>query len=44
VAEYPRAISVGIALLDPIVNQLPRRGEKAAAMEISLNVIEKRSP
>ena len=33
VAEYPRAISIGVALLDPIVNQLPRRGEKAAAME-----------
>ncbi len=33
VAEYPRAVSVGIALLDPIVNQLPRRGEKTAAME-----------
>ena len=31
VAEYPRAISIGIRLLDPIVDLLPRRDEKAAA-------------
>jgi epoxyqueuosine reductase len=33
VADYPRAISIGIALLHPIVDQLPRRAEKAVAVE-----------
>lgn len=33
VAGYPRAISIGIALLHPIVDQLPRRAEKAVAVE-----------
>jgi epoxyqueuosine reductase QueG len=32
VAGYPRAISVGIALLGPIVDQLPQRLEKAVAV------------
>ena len=32
-AQYPKAISIGIALLNPIVDQLPGRGEKAVAME-----------
>ena len=33
IAAYPRAISVGIALLNPIVDQLPRRAERAVAIE-----------
>lgn len=33
VAQYPRAISMGISLLDPMVDQLPRRSEKTVAME-----------
>ena len=32
VARYPRAISLGIALLNPIVDQLPRRAERAVAV------------
>jgi hypothetical protein len=32
-AQYPKAISIGIALLNPIVDQLPGRSEKAVAME-----------
>ncbi|UCE59476.1 MAG: epoxyqueuosine reductase [Phycisphaerales bacterium] len=32
IAEYPRAVSLGIALLNPIVDQLPRQAERAAAM------------
>jgi len=32
VAGYPRAISIGIALLHPIVNQLPQRAERAMAI------------
>jgi epoxyqueuosine reductase QueG len=32
IAEYPRAISVGIALLDSVVDQLPRRTELAVAL------------
>jgi epoxyqueuosine reductase len=32
-AEYPRAVSIGIALLHPIVDQLPNRAEKAIAIE-----------
>jgi epoxyqueuosine reductase QueG len=32
-ALYPRAISIGIALLNPIVDRLPERSEKAVAME-----------
>jgi epoxyqueuosine reductase len=33
IAEYPKAISVGITLLDSIVDQLPKRAEKAIAIE-----------
>jgi epoxyqueuosine reductase len=33
IAEYPKAISVGVTLLDSIVNQLPIRAEKAIAIE-----------
>ncbi len=33
VAGYPRAISIGIELLHPIVDQLPRRALKAVAVE-----------
>jgi len=32
IAEYPRAISIGIALSHSIVNQLPRRAERAVAV------------
>lgn len=32
IAGYPRSISIGIALFHPIVNQLPRRQERAAAV------------
>jgi epoxyqueuosine reductase len=32
VAEYPRSISIGIALFHPIVNQLSRRHERAVAV------------
>jgi len=32
IAEYPRAISIGIALLDTIVDQLPQRAERAVAI------------
>lgn len=32
VAEFPRAISIGIALLHPIVDQLPQRADRAVAM------------
>lgn len=32
IAEYPRAISIGIALLHPIVDGLPRRDERAVAV------------
>ena len=31
IASFPRAISLGIRLLDPIVNQLPRRSERIYA-------------
>jgi epoxyqueuosine reductase QueG len=31
IAQYPRAVSIGIALLHAIVNQLPRRAERAVA-------------
>ena len=31
-AQYPKAISIGVALLNPIVDLLPGRGEKAVAM------------
>jgi epoxyqueuosine reductase len=33
VASYPRAISIGISLLDPIVDQLPQRSEKSVSIE-----------
>lgn len=33
IARYPRAISLGIALQDSIVDQLPRRAEHAVAVE-----------
>ena len=32
VKEYPRAISLGITLLDTIINQLPRRFERSVAV------------
>ena len=32
IAEYPRSVSVGIALFHPIVDQLPRRQERAVAV------------
>lgn len=32
IAEHPRAVSVGIALLHAIVDQLPRRAERAVAV------------
>jgi epoxyqueuosine reductase len=32
IAKYPRSISIGIALFHPIVNQLPRRQERAAVV------------
>jgi epoxyqueuosine reductase len=32
IAEYPCAISIGIALLHPIVDQLPRRSQRAVAV------------
>jgi epoxyqueuosine reductase QueG len=32
IAEFPRAISVGIALFHPIVDQLPQRAERAVAV------------
>jgi epoxyqueuosine reductase QueG len=32
IAEYPRAVSIGIALFHPIVDQLPQRAERAVAM------------
>ena len=33
IGGYPRAVSIGIALLNPIVDQLPNRAETAAAIE-----------
>lgn len=32
VAAFPRAVSVGVALLDPLVDALPRRAERAVAL------------
>jgi epoxyqueuosine reductase len=32
IARYPRAIALGIALMNPIVDQLPRRAEKAVSV------------
>ena len=32
IAEYPHSVSIGIALLHPIVDQLPRRQERAVAI------------
>ncbi len=32
VSEYPRAVSIGIILLHPIVNQLPQRAERTVAL------------
>ena len=32
IAEYPRAVSIGIALFHTIVNQLPQRAERAVAV------------
>ena len=32
IVEYPRSISIGIRLLDTIVDQLPRRSERAVAV------------
>jgi epoxyqueuosine reductase len=31
-AGYPRAISIGIILLDPIVDQLPKRSDRAVSV------------
>ncbi len=31
-AQFPRALSIGIRLFDPIVNQLPNRADKAVAL------------
>jgi epoxyqueuosine reductase len=45
IAECPRAISVGIALLHSIVNQLPRRAERAVAVNYrhhAYNIINQR--
>jgi epoxyqueuosine reductase len=45
VASYPRAISIGIALLNPIVDQLPRRNERAVAVNYrhhAYNVVNER--
>jgi epoxyqueuosine reductase len=32
VAEFPQALSIGIALLHPVVDQLPQRADRAVAM------------
>ena len=40
VARFPRAISLGIALLDSIVDQLPRRAERAAAVSYNSHAYE----
>jgi epoxyqueuosine reductase len=40
IAAYPRAISIGIALLHPIVDQLPRRAERAVAVEYRSHAYE----
>lgn len=32
IAEFPRAVSIGIALFDPIVDQLPQRAERDVAL------------
>lgn len=37
VAEYPRAISLGIRLFDPLVDQLPMRNERAVAVSYRLH-------
>ncbi len=45
VAEYPRAISLGIALLHSIVNQLPQRAERAVVVSYrhhSYDVVDQR--
>lgn len=44
VTEYPRAISIGIAIPHSIVNQLPKRTERAVAVSYlhSYNVINQR--
>lgn len=34
-AEYPRAVSIGIRLMDTLVDQLPRRHERAVAVSYS---------
>lgn len=33
VGGYPKAISIGIALLNPVVDQLPNRAQTAVAIE-----------
>ena len=33
IAAFPRAVSIGIALLHPIVDRLPNRADRAAALE-----------
>ncbi len=45
VASYPRAISMGIRIMDSIVDQLPNRNEKAVAVNYrhhGYNIINKR--
>jgi epoxyqueuosine reductase len=45
IAEYPRAVSIGIALLHTIVDQLPQRSERAVAVNYrhhSYDVINQR--
>lgn len=32
IAGYPRAISIGVRLMDPIVDRLPQRGERAVSV------------
>jgi len=40
IAQYPRSISIGIALLHPIVDQLPQRTERAAAIHYRFHCYE----
>jgi epoxyqueuosine reductase len=40
VAGYPRAVSLGISLLHPLVDQLPRRAERAVAVGYRQNAYD----
>jgi epoxyqueuosine reductase len=40
IAEYPRAVSIGMALLHSVVDQLPRRAERAAALSYRHHLYE----